>query len=58
MRHRIARLFEPLRRLLRRPRRDLSGPLNTAYVEAPYVAVPGIGIGSYGQPAGVVRGKR
>lgn len=39
MRHRIARLFEPLLRFLRRPGRD-SCRCNTAYAETPLVNGP------------------
>ncbi|GGT13632.1 hypothetical protein GCM10010254_37680 [Streptomyces chromofuscus] len=57
MRRRIARLVEPLRLLLRRPRprADVSGPAVRHHGSQPpsaadLVPVPGIGLGSLGMP--------
>lgn len=65
MPHRIARLVEPLRQLLRRPGRDSSvhGPtvrhvgFQPRHTARP-VAVPGIGLGALGMPTVVVGGTR
>lgn len=66
MHHRIARLFGPLPRLLRRPGRYASGPVgptahhlgSRASRAARPAVVLGVGVGSVGLPSVVVGGRK